>query len=68
MTNFDSVDSPWARVFTEADGQLGVIKFTGLNSYKFVKSLSPLDYLFKDMYLIQALSMKQFLVRFSNNE
>ena len=30
MTNFDSVDSPWARVFSEADGLLGVIEFAGL--------------------------------------
>ena len=30
MTNFDSVDSPWARVFSEANGLLGVIEFAGL--------------------------------------
>ncbi len=30
MTNFDSVDSPWARVFSDPDGLLGVIEFAGL--------------------------------------
>lgn len=30
MTNFDSVDSPWARVFSEANGLLGLIEFAGL--------------------------------------
>ena len=30
MTNFDSVDSPWARLFSDPDGLLGVIEFAGL--------------------------------------
>ena len=30
MMNFDSFDSPWARVFSDPDGLLGVIEFAGL--------------------------------------